>query len=42
MESKANKNGGGENMSLFSQMEKGKGKDSSKGKGKDEESNSQP
>jgi hypothetical protein len=42
MESKANKNDGEENLALFGQSNKDKGKGPIKGKGKSEESTSQP
>jgi hypothetical protein len=42
MESKANKKGGDENLALFGQTNKGRGKGPNKGKGKSEESTSQP
>jgi hypothetical protein len=42
MESKANKKGGDENLALFGQSNKGRGKGPNKGKGKSEESTSQP
>jgi hypothetical protein len=42
MESKANKKGGDENLALFGQTNKGRGKRPNKGKGKSEESASQP
>jgi len=41
MESKTNKKGGGENLALFGQRNKSKGKGPNKGKGKNEESTSQ-
>jgi hypothetical protein len=42
MESKANKMDGEENLALFGQSNKGRGKGPNKGKGKSEESTSQP
>jgi hypothetical protein len=42
MEPKANKKGGDENLALFGQSNKGRGKGPNKGKGKSEESTSQP
>jgi hypothetical protein len=42
MESRANKRGGDENLSLFGQSNKDKGKGPNKGKRKSEESTSQP
>jgi hypothetical protein len=42
MESKANKKGSNENLALFDQSNKGRGKEPNKGKGKSEESTSQP
>ena len=42
MDSKANKKFGDDNLSLFGQTKKGRGKGPNEGKGKSEESTSQP